>query len=113
MSMETPTRRSEKESLLSVDSLDVKFAVEDGTIDALRDVSLDVQKGETVGLAGESGSGKSTLALAIVQYLDANGWSTAGRLPSRAKTWARRRRANCAPSGATASLTSHRIPHGR
>jgi peptide/nickel transport system ATP-binding protein len=85
MSMETPTRRSEKESLLSVDSLDVKFAVEDGTIDALRDVSLDVQKGETVGLAGESGSGKSTLALAIVQYLDANGWVDGGTITFEGK----------------------------
>jgi len=80
MSMETQPRRSEQETLLSVDSLDVKFEVADGTIHALRDVSLDVQKGETVGLAGESGSGKSTLALAIVQYLDANGWVDDGSI---------------------------------
>jgi peptide/nickel transport system ATP-binding protein len=61
-------------ALLNVDSLDVKFGVQDGTIDALRDVSLRVEPGETVGIVGESGSGKSTLALAIVRYLDANGW---------------------------------------
>jgi len=64
---------SRSDSLLEVDSLDVKFDVTDGSIDALRDVSLAVEKGETVGIAGESGSGKSTLALAIVRYLDANG----------------------------------------
>ena len=38
MSMETQSRRSEQETLLSVDSLDVKFEVADGTIHALRDV---------------------------------------------------------------------------
>ncbi|MFC7132811.1 MULTISPECIES: ABC transporter ATP-binding protein [Salinibaculum] len=80
MSTQQPTRRSEQETLLSVDSLDVKFEVPDGTIHALRDVSLAVRKGETVGLAGESGSGKSTLALAIVQYLDANGWVDDGSI---------------------------------
>jgi peptide/nickel transport system ATP-binding protein len=66
-------RRTESERLLCVESLDVTFEVSDGTVRALRDVSLDVRRGETVGLVGESGSGKSTLALAVVQYLDANG----------------------------------------
>jgi peptide/nickel transport system ATP-binding protein len=58
--------------LLAVDSLDVEFAVKGGSIKALRDVSMTLQKGETLGIAGESGSGKSTLALAILQYLDNN-----------------------------------------
>jgi len=70
---ERDDRSTDQQTLLSVDSLDVTFDVSEGAIHALRDVSLDVQKGETVGIAGESGSGKSTLALAIVQYLDANG----------------------------------------
>jgi len=74
------TRRTTQETLLSVDSLDVKFEVADGTIDALRDVSLDIKQGETVGLAGESGSGKSTLAFAIVRYLDSNGWVDDGSI---------------------------------
>ena len=80
MSMETQSRRSDQEQLLRVDSLDVEFEVIDGTIHALRDVSLDVSKGEIVGLAGESGSGKSTLALAVVRYLDANGWVDGGSI---------------------------------
>ncbi|MFB6184309.1 MAG: dipeptide ABC transporter ATP-binding protein [Haloarculaceae archaeon] len=61
------------EDLLSVDSLDVEFTVKHGTLRALRDVSMRLQKGETLGIVGESGSGKSTLALAIVRYLDENG----------------------------------------
>lgn len=80
MSMETQSRRSDQEQLLRVDSLGVEFEVTDGTIHALRDVSLDVSKGEIVGLAGESGSGKSTLALAVVRYLDANGWVDGGSI---------------------------------
>ena len=80
MNTQKQIQRSEQETLLSVDSLDVKFKVADGTIHALRDVSLDIEKGETVGLAGESGSGKSTLALAIVQYLDSNGWVDDGAI---------------------------------
>lgn len=58
--------------LLRVDSLDVEFSAKHGTIRALRDVSMTVQQGETVGIVGESGSGKSTLALAIVRYLANN-----------------------------------------
>jgi peptide/nickel transport system ATP-binding protein len=68
-----PTERVESdEPLLTVDSLDVEFAVKGGSIKALRDVSMTLEKGETLGIAGESGSGKSTLALAILQYLDNN-----------------------------------------
>ena len=71
---------TETETLLSVDSLDVEFDVPDGTVHALRDVSITVERGETLGIAGESGSGKSTLALAIVRYLDSNGQVTNGSI---------------------------------
>ncbi|PSP84828.1 peptide ABC transporter ATP-binding protein [Halobacteriales archaeon QS_1_68_17] len=70
-------RSSQGDRLLSVDGLNVEFAVPGGTIRALRDVSISVETGETLGIAGESGSGKSTLALAIVRYLDSN-----ARVPS-------------------------------
>src|SRR6056297_492000 len=71
---------SETGGLLDVDSVSVEFSVPDGTVKALRDVSVTVEKGETLGIAGESGSGKSTLALAIVRYLASNGRITEGSI---------------------------------
>jgi peptide/nickel transport system ATP-binding protein len=81
MSEQQVTRDERAETdLLSVDSLDVEFSVKNGTIRALRDVSMSLQTGETLGIVGESGSGKSTLALAIVRYLDNNATIPNGRI---------------------------------
>jgi oligopeptide/dipeptide ABC transporter ATP-binding protein len=52
-------------ALLEIDRLSVSF----GKVSALRDVSLAVEKGEILGLAGESGCGKSTLGLAVMGLL--------------------------------------------
>lgn len=67
-----------QDSLLQVDSVNVTYTQGGKNIRAVRDVSLHLEKGETVGLVGESGSGKSTLAKAIVRYLDENGSVTKG-----------------------------------
>lgn len=66
--------------VLEVDSLSVEFSTPSGSLRALRDVSIAINEGETLGIAGESGSGKSTLALAILQYLDTNGRITSGNI---------------------------------
>jgi oligopeptide/dipeptide ABC transporter ATP-binding protein len=52
-------------SLLEIDRLSVSF----GAVSALSDVSLSVEQGEILGLAGESGCGKSTLGLAVLGLL--------------------------------------------
>ena len=44
----------------------------------LRDLRLDMQQGEILGLVGESGSGKSTLALSILRLLDLKGGKASG-----------------------------------
>ena len=58
--------------LLSLDQLSVDFAVSAGTVHAVRGVSLDVHRGEVVGVVGESGSGKSATMLALLGLLAPN-----------------------------------------
>ena len=68
----------ESSPLLSVRDLTVAFDVRQGTFDAVRDVSFDVQAGRTLGIVGESGSGKSVTAMAIMQLLPDSARLTTG-----------------------------------
>jgi len=67
------------EQLLSVKNLKVRFPVKRALpwsasryLQAVDDVSFDIQAGETLGLVGESGSGKTTTALAVARLI--NSW---------------------------------------
>ncbi len=51
-----------------------------GPVQALRNVSLSIRPGRTMGLVGESGSGKTSLAWAIMRYLPANAAERSGRI---------------------------------
>jgi microcin C transport system ATP-binding protein len=57
------------ENLLEISHLSVEFRAGDSRVEAVKDVSFAVARGETVALVGESGSGKSATALSILQLL--------------------------------------------
>lgn len=60
--------------LLTVENLSLNF----GTHAAVRGLSFDVAKGETVALVGESGSGKSATALALLRLIEREGGCISG-----------------------------------
>jgi ABC-type microcin C transport system duplicated ATPase subunit YejF len=60
-------------ALLEIKDLNVHFALADGDVHAVKNVSLSIQEGECLGVVGESGSGKSQLFLAAFGLLASNG----------------------------------------
>lgn len=65
---QTPLQlRNRDDIVLRLEHLVVNFSVGKQTVQAVSDVSLDVARGETLGLVGESGCGKSTVGRAIMQ----------------------------------------------
>src|SRR4051812_6514339 len=56
-------------NFLSVQNLSIQFKTDEGTTNAVKNISLDLQKGETLAIVGESGSGKSVTALALTRLL--------------------------------------------
>src|ERR1035437_3743526 len=65
------------ENLVEIEHLTKRFAVKQGVfargraeVHAVEDVSLNVRRGETLGIVGESGCGKSTTARLILRLLE-------------------------------------------
>ena len=67
-------------SLLNVRDLTVEFATRNGTVTAVRQVDVEVAKGETIGIVGESGSGKSVTSYAVMGILDRAGRIAGGTI---------------------------------
>ena len=65
--------------ILQLKNVEVTFPSESGTVQAVRNASVDINPGEIIGLVGESGSGKSVLSLATIGLLPASA-SVAGEI---------------------------------
>lgn len=66
--------------ILSVHDLDVKFTLRGQTLHAIRGISLDLYQGESLAIVGESGSGKSVFTKTFMGLLDANGYIDGGSI---------------------------------
>ena len=69
-----------KEVILSVKDLNVKFSLRGKVLHAIRGISLDLYKGESLAIVGESGSGKSVLTKNFIGLLDKNGTIDKGEI---------------------------------
>ena len=67
-------------SIISIKNLSVEYASENSSTEALKNISVDVDKNEIIGIVGESGSGKSTLIKSIMRILSAPGLITSGEV---------------------------------
>ena len=68
------------EKILSVKDLEVQFKLRGQTLTAIRGISLDLYKGESLAIVGESGSGKSVFTKIFLVMLYKNGRVTAGEV---------------------------------
>jgi peptide/nickel transport system ATP-binding protein len=66
--------------VLDIRNLAISYETRYGDVPAVRDISLDIQRGEAHSLVGESGCGKSTIAFGIVNFLGRNGKIANGQI---------------------------------
>ncbi|WP_152363330.1 ABC transporter ATP-binding protein [Microlunatus speluncae] len=79
-----PTRTSETPSesqpVLRLRGLRTRFQLEDGVVDAVEGVDLEIGRGETLAVVGESGCGKSVMARSVLGLVDRPGKIMGGQV---------------------------------
>lgn len=70
----------DREVVLSVSDIVIKFELRGKELTAIRGASLDLHKGESLAIVGESGSGKSVFTKSFMGLLDPNGWINSGSI---------------------------------
>ncbi len=83
------SEQSKREPILKVRDLNIKFSLRGRVLHAIRGVTLDVYRGESLAIVGESGSGKSVLTKAFMGLLDQNGWVDSGSITFEEKDLAK------------------------
>jgi peptide/nickel transport system ATP-binding protein len=68
------------DAFLSVRDLQVQFPTEDGIVQAVNGINLDLARGQTLGIVGESGSGKSVTSQAILGLLKGTSAQVTGEI---------------------------------
>ena len=83
-----PIAENGKEILLSLKNVDITFGKGDSKVEAVKNASFDIYKGETFSLVGESGSGKTTIGRAVIRVnscaageIDYKGVRISGKIP--------------------------------
>ncbi len=71
------------DQVLAVRDLNVRFRHEGKVTEAVRHLSLDLHRGETLALVGESGSGKSVTSLALMRLIEQTGGEVSGEIQLR------------------------------
>jgi glutathione transport system ATP-binding protein len=75
--LEAPSSRNvlalPEQRVLAVDDLSVRFTTSERTVDAVRNLSFHVDRGETLAIVGESGSGKSVTSLSLMRLVEHGG----------------------------------------
>lgn len=72
-----------QDKVLSVNNLAINFKTDNGILKAVRNISFDLYKGETLCIVGESGSGKSVTSKAIMGILANNAIIESGNIMYR------------------------------
>lgn len=79
------------QTILSVRDEVVKFRLRGCELTAIRGISMDLYKGESLAVVGESGSGKSVFTKSFMGLLESNGWIDSGSIMYKGRDLARLR----------------------
>ena len=77
-----PIAENGKEILLSLKNVDITFGKGETAVEAVKNASFDIYKGETFSLVGESGSGKTTIGRAVIRVNELAGGEIARAISS-------------------------------